>query len=73
MQVITDILGNIIEYLETAGRICSVYIEKYPDSDLIDLRPGFLFLGILPKSLAKSYLTKMVNGRTIVQSGIFPN
>ncbi|RIA90668.1 hypothetical protein C1645_769362 [Glomus cerebriforme] len=58
-EAITDILGNIIECSETAEKICSVYTEKYPDGDLIDLRPGSPFLRMLPKSIAKSYLAEM--------------
>ncbi|CAG8682862.1 12333_t:CDS:2 [Funneliformis mosseae] len=58
-EAIVDVLGNAVEYSELAEKICSIYTEKYPDGDLIDLRPCSSFFKMLPRSIAKSYLSKM--------------
>ena len=59
MQAIVDVLGNAVEYSELAEKICSIYTEQYPDGDLIDLRPCSFFFKMLPRSIAKSYLSEM--------------
>ncbi|CAG8448957.1 17899_t:CDS:2 [Funneliformis caledonium] len=58
-EAIVDVLGNAVEYSELAEKICSIYTEQYPDGDLIDLRPCSSFFKMLPRSIAKSYLSEM--------------
>ncbi|CAG8593445.1 9041_t:CDS:2 [Ambispora leptoticha] len=58
-DVITDILGNTIDYSDATKDIFSIYKEQYPDGDLIDLRLNSPFLKKLPEPTARSYLMEM--------------
>ncbi|CAI2165757.1 21_t:CDS:10 [Funneliformis geosporum] len=58
-EVITDFLGNDIECSEASKKLCSAYMEHYPDGDLIDLRSCSSFLRNIPRSISSSYLSEM--------------
>ncbi|CAG8479458.1 16992_t:CDS:2 [Acaulospora colombiana] len=58
-EEIVDVLENTVEYSELAEKICSIYAEQCSDGDLIDLRPCSSFFKMLPRSIAKSYLSEM--------------
>ncbi|CAG8766616.1 8230_t:CDS:2 [Cetraspora pellucida] len=58
-EAIVDVLGNAVEYSELAEKIWSIYTEQYPDGDLIDLRSCSSFFKMLPRSIAKLYLSEM--------------
>ncbi|CAG8594142.1 46108_t:CDS:10 [Gigaspora margarita] len=53
--------GTTIRYTDAAKEIFSIYKEKYPKGDLIDLRLNSPFFKTLPKSTKMAYLEEMDN------------
>ncbi|CAG8651254.1 15176_t:CDS:2, partial [Funneliformis mosseae] len=60
-EVITDFLGNDIECSEASKKLCSAYMEQYPDGDLIDLRSCSSFLRNIPRSITEQLIPDNVH------------
>ncbi|RHZ49141.1 hypothetical protein Glove_529g28 [Diversispora epigaea] len=60
-MIMKGILGTTIEYTDVTKKNFSIYKEKYPDGNLIDLRFNSLFFKTLPKSIKMAYLEEMDN------------
>ncbi|RHZ49137.1 hypothetical protein Glove_529g5 [Diversispora epigaea] len=58
-DIITDILGDTVEYLDISKEIFLIYKKDNPDGNLIDFRLNSLFFKVLPKSTKIGYLEEM--------------